>query len=75
MATQIKVSHDWYGCETGCCGHRVTRTDDDGNEDEKWFFEHPRVGGDADDFARKLVSMAWPDLEEFDLDVESVSDD
>jgi hypothetical protein len=23
MKAQVKVTHGWYGCETGCCGHSI----------------------------------------------------
>lgn len=74
--TKISVEHTWYGCDTGCCGHSVTRTEDDGLEYEKFFFEHP-YGRPPEDFARKLVAMAWPDLDDdsYELDFADIVDD
>lgn len=36
MTVAINVTHGWYGCDTGCCGHHVAIGDD-----QQFFFEHP----------------------------------
>lgn len=40
MSKKIVVQHDWYGCETGCCGTAFVFFDDDVEFDRDWEFEH-----------------------------------
>ena len=37
----VRVYHAYYGCETGCCGHRVELTLPDGSTRSRFEFEHP----------------------------------
>lgn len=61
----VVVYHGYYGCESGCCGHRVEL----GNE-SRWRFEHP-CGQDPLEFARELVSDAYGEEHVADLDWEN----
>lgn len=59
----VRVYHDYYGCETGCCGHRLEITLPDGTEREVFEFDHP--GGDeakawAREFAEDIIRRRWP---------------
>lgn len=52
----VRVVHDYYGCDTGCCGHSLIGYDCHGKEVyEKFEFDHPN-GEDYDEFARRFVS-------------------
>jgi hypothetical protein len=82
----VRVYHSYYGCDTGCCGHRVeiTPADEkrDGEEREAFEFEHPPSGDDlkawAREFAEEQIRRRWPDcLDSIDwdsLDIEGVND-
>lgn len=37
MAGETRVAHDWYGCETGCCGYRAEYA----AGGESFYFDHP----------------------------------
>lgn len=51
---KVRVYHDFYGCETGCCGHVVEL---EGHEN-RWLFEftHPH-GEEFRTFARELAEQ------------------
>lgn len=66
--TSVIVYHSSFGCETGCCGHRVTLTRDDGTEDEKFEFAHPGVGEDYRAYAEELVRDTFGEEHVADLD-------
>lgn len=40
-AITVRVYHDYYGCETGCCGHTIELTLPDGSERTHFEFDHP----------------------------------
>lgn len=49
----VRYHHDFYGCDTGCCGHRMILTDAKGNEVWSEFeFTHNKDALDAS--AREL---------------------
>jgi len=84
MATKyaVRVFHSLYGCDTGCCGHRVEIKDDGGNVNSAFEFTHPwseDVAGWARSVAEDVIGREWPDcLASIDwstLDVSEVSDD
>lgn len=58
MSKRIIVLHRMYGCESGCCGH-VVNIEDDGEERERFCFEHP-FGKDFETWARALVESEFP---------------
>lgn len=37
---KVVVLHEYYGCDTGCCGHVVRLNDEDGDEIQ-FDFDHP----------------------------------
>ena len=72
---KVRVYHDYYGCDTGCCGHTVEIDDGEG----KFEFDHP-YGEDRESFAKALAmsvikhkfpecadSLDWANVE-FDYD-------
>ena len=53
------VRHDFYGCDTGCCGHSVYGYDEEGRTVfRKFYFDHPGLG-DAG-WAQALAHGALP---------------
>lgn len=60
---KVRVYHSYYGCETGCCGHRIEISDNEVTE-ERFQFEHPRYKESDEDFARRLAEATiryyWP---------------
>lgn len=66
-AVRIRVYHDFYGCETGCCGHTVELTTEDDKEQRLFDFEHPCEEGVkewAKAFAQKCVRVHFPECYE-----------
>lgn len=64
-ASAVIVTHDFYGCDTGCCGHRVVAVDCDGGELESRFeFAHPydEHHNKHEEFARGLAAEFYPTL-------------
>lgn len=59
---KIIVYHEYYGCDTGCCGHTVRFGDD-----EKFAFSHP-YGGDFREFAEGLIRETFGESHVKDLD-------
>lgn len=61
MAT-VRVYHSYYGCETGCCGHRIVVSDyPDGLERERFEFDHPDTVGSAMMLAQEVIKERWPE--------------
>lgn len=60
----VRVEHGGYGCECGCCGHRIYV---DG-EPQSMALEHPKPGSDIKAWARELVEFRLDDLETLDLE-------
>jgi hypothetical protein len=68
------VVHDYYGCDSGCCGHNVILCDKDDNElDREWMFSHP-YGEDHSVYAKNLCKKYWPNVE-VRLDLCEISND
>lgn len=69
----VRVYHDYYGCETGCCGHVV---EVDGKREGRFSFDHP-YGVDPRAFAERLIREELGDDHVKDLDWANseVSDD
>lgn len=63
----VIVYHSYYGCETGCCGHRVEIKYEDGTERDVFEFEH----GKGIEFAKKLVKNEFGEEHVKDLDWEN----
>lgn len=53
---KILVYHTYYGCDTGCCGHRIEfyPTDDDKCY-QSFEFDHAEKGQDLKEYARELA--------------------
>lgn len=41
MTATVVVYHSMYGCDTGCCGHTIEVTHDNGEVIETFEFDHP----------------------------------
>ena len=68
------VVHDFYGCDSGCCGHVVYLCDADEHVIDSHFeFTHP-YEGDMNEFCRDFVESVWPGVE-CRLDLCEPSDD
>lgn len=71
---KVAVKHDYYGCDTGCCGHSIYLYDADGEELGRHFdFDHPH-GEDHEAWARKFADGLFPNAE-FDLAEMQIVDD
>lgn len=35
------IYHDYYGCDTGCCGHVIELEEDEQNMPRRFSFDHP----------------------------------
>jgi hypothetical protein len=54
-AAYFYVVHDYYGCDTGCCGHRVILCDESDNElDREWDFEHFDNNEEIESFGKQF---------------------
>lgn len=49
------VYHDYYGCETGCCGHYVELYNGTEKVNSQFTFFHPHVGSSYAKFAGILT--------------------
>jgi len=73
MGKAVVVYHSYYGCETGCCGHRVYMGDDaaevseDYGDEGEFLFEHP-WSGDKLEWAKRLVTETFGAEHVADLD-------
>lgn len=76
------VYHSEYGCDTGCCGHRIVLRDDDGQYvDSGWDFDHPYGLYGVEDpkerekiqreFAAKMLKQEFGEEHTADLDWEN----
>jgi len=52
---RVRVFHDTYGCETGCCGHVVEIVFPNGETARPFDFTHPRVRDDVKTWARQFA--------------------
>ena len=70
---KLRIVHDTYGCDSGCCGHRVeTQTGD-----QRYFkFEFNHADGSSEDdvrsFAEKLVGTE--NLDDVDFEASTIYD-
>ena len=64
--TKSYVVHDYYGCDTGCCGHSVIGLDEQGHEIFREFeFAHPWSSDTPEgrsSWARDLARTHLPDV-------------
>jgi hypothetical protein len=83
MKITVRVYHSYFGCDTGCCGHRVELTVDDKSMDVGNFeFGHP-YNEDLKEWATALakeeIQRECPEcLESIDwdtIDFQEVSED
>ncbi len=51
------VEHGFYGCESGCCGYRLSN---DSDNRERFEFEHPDAT--TDEALIVYARQTWPDL-------------
>lgn len=72
---RIVIYHSYYGCDTGCCGHTVELTEDDGTEKEEFTFSHPPYVPNKEDpldvikaWARTLIEETFGKEHVEDLD-------
>lgn len=67
---KIIVCHQWYGCDTGCCGHRVFLYNEEPSKEDlddtptgysqnRFYFDHLGDGQDPDQFAKELIATAF----------------
>lgn len=66
MTRRVLVTHDAYGCDTGCCGHIVSVEMDGIEIGHRFSFDHP-WGVDARKFAESLVREEFGDDHVADL--------
>lgn len=78
---RVTVYHDYYGCETGCCGHVVKLGDG------RRHFDFGHIFGDDDQqkraaarvFVEDIIRKQWPEcLPSIDWDslsIDRISDD
>ena len=58
----VTVKHDFYGCETGCCGHTIYLYDMHNHVvAQKFVFIHPWADS-LEDFCRSLAQRHFPDI-------------
>ncbi len=48
------IEHGFYGCDTGCCGYRLTST-----AGEEWTFDHPSDNDSTDEDLRTFAREAF----------------
>jgi hypothetical protein len=71
---KVIVTHEYYGCETGCCGHVVELYEDDGTYvTNDFFFDHPYYKDKDEDgtwrkWAEEFVKDAGCDPKDLDWD-------
>jgi len=64
----VRVYHSEYGCDTGCCGHRIELVPYEKYFKERFEFEHPSYLADKSSYkewalalAKKVVEENWPE--------------
>lgn len=69
------VKHDYYGCDSGCCGHRVYGYDERGNEAcSRFEFDHPDKSGDVA-WARQFVAAVFGNPDILQVEDSDIRDD
>lgn len=59
----VIVKHDSYGCDTGCCGHRIYLYDENSQEvDSAFEFDHPWSDQTKEEFCRDLAEEHFPGI-------------
>lgn len=74
---RVRVYHAEYGCDTGCCGHVVKLTDDDGLERECFDFgpvARERAREYAESMIRKYHPDCLPSIDWDSLDIEDIAE-
>lgn len=56
----LRVEHDYYGCESGCCGHAVYKIEDGKEVGYEFDFSHRDAGESAEAYARALAWDLFP---------------
>lgn len=56
MSKRIVVQHDWYGCDTGCCGTKFVFEDDEIEMHIDWEFD-VSASNKRDTFALPITSQ------------------
>jgi len=64
MTRKVIVTHNYLGCDTGCCGHFIDIDDDQID----FFDDHPYEGDDPLAFAKRLVLQSLGEDHVADLD-------
>jgi hypothetical protein len=72
VAIKVIVYHDFYGCDTGCCGHTVEVTEgDDPVKGRHFLFAHPYSADEEAElkqWARERVEEVYGAEHAADLD-------
>lgn len=57
------VVHEYYGCDSGCCGHRAYLVNEEGQQVDSSDFEfhHPSYKQDYKEWAEEFIKSHWPD--------------
>lgn len=55
MNCTVRVYHEYYGCDTGCCGHRIELEIDGTTAISKFHFSHPYGEKDHKKWATELA--------------------
>lgn len=71
----IVVYHSYYGCDTGCCGHRIELLIDGESQGEHFSFDHPPGDPPTDEqlreWAKELLIEEFGEEHCADLDWEN----
>lgn len=76
MSKTVVVWHSFYGCDTGCCGHRIYMGDDavqvaeDDQYKGEFVFDHPYGVEKELEWAKELVTETYGAEHVADLDWE-----
>lgn len=64
---KIRVLHQYYGCDTGCCGHII---EIDGKVKD-FYFDHQEVSESVIDFIKRLITEQLGEEHVKDIDFEN----
>lgn len=66
----VYVVHDYYGCDTGCCGHSVMITNPLGETCRYFHFDHPYHESDRT-FIKRMIKATFNN-QHLDLDFDLI---
>lgn len=72
---KVLVMHNYYGCDTGCCGHTIVVDDDFDNGE--FIFDHPWRNDNFRTWAEDLVGreLGWEHVSDLDWENCVIVDD